>query len=44
VLAPHRREDPELDEIGLTAEDPEDALILLLREVVISDQFSGDHV
>src|SRR5262249_3659225 len=43
VLAPHRRENPELHEVRLAAQDLEDARILLRGEVVLPDDFFGDH-
>ncbi len=43
VLAPHRREDPELDEVGLAPEDLEDPLVLLVGEVVLANELVGDH-
>ena len=43
VLAPHGREDPELDQVGLAAEDLQDPLVLLRGEVVLLDELGGDH-
>ncbi len=43
VLAPHRGEDPELHQVGLAAQDLQDAGVLLLRQVVFRDQLGGDH-
>ncbi len=42
VLAPHDAEDSELGEVGFAAEDGDDFLVLLGREVVLGDDF-GRH-
>ena len=42
VLVPHRREDAELGQRRLAADQVEDALILVGLEPVLGDQFGGD--
>ena len=42
VLVPHRREDAELGEARLAADQLEDALILVRLEAVLGDQRGGD--
>ena len=43
VLAPHRREDAELDQVRLASQDLEDARVLGVGEVVLLDLLFGDH-
>ena len=42
VLAPHDREDAQLGEVRLTAEDGLDAREFIRREAVLGDEFGGD--
>ena len=42
MLAPHHREDAELGEVRLAAEDLLDALEFLRREAVFRDKFGRD--
>src|SRR6185437_10536763 len=42
VLAPHHREDAELDEVGLAVQEPLDAAIFLVGEAVLADDFGRD--
>ena len=42
MLVPHRREDAELGEGRLAADQVEDALVLVGLEAVLGDEFGGD--
>ena len=42
MLVPHRREDAELGQRRLAADQVEDALVLVGLEAVLGDQFGGD--
>ena len=42
MLVPHRREDAELGEARLPADQVEDALVLVRLEAVLGDQLGGD--
>ena len=42
VLRPHRREDPELDEIWLASQMAEDPAVFLLGEAVLPDDLGCD--
>jgi hypothetical protein len=43
MLVPHRREDAELGEARLPADQIEDALILLRLQAMLGDELGGDH-
>ena len=43
VLAPHRREDAELDVVRLAAEDLQDSPVLVGGEVVLGDELGSDR-
>ena len=42
MLRPHDREDAELDQVRLAAERVEDAVIFLVAEAMLGDDFGGD--